>query len=222
VREGPAVPEVPEVPEVLAAAVPARLAGAAASWPAGLAAPAGPAVPAAPEPVSAPAAPEPAAASGAVPPEALSAPGALPPPGALASGGPAGRLTARRARRSSLRPWPSPSWPASADPLVMSLFCRSISSMRAISPVRLPGAVGLARPYRATRELFVRANWCGACNYCAFRIQARCLFLSLVRAPAWGPGRASPGGGAGPGCRASRRGILRRERTLCEPGHQRR
>ncbi len=72
--------------------------------------------------------------------------------------------------------------------------------MRAISPVRLPGAVGRSRPPRAARELFVRALWCGACDSGAFRIQARCLFLSLIRAPALRPGRFSPGGGAGPGC----------------------
>ena len=70
---------------------------------------------------------------------------------------PAGPGVSGDARRPRSSDASLPAWPSAAD----SLFCRSISSIRAISPVRLPGAAGLIGPLRATRELFVRAHWCG-------------------------------------------------------------
>ena len=126
--------------------------------------------------------------------------------GGSAAGGPAGLVTARRARRSRPFPWVPlsagwpgvsggaddpvsdaslPAWPSAAD----SLFCRSISSIRAFSPVRLPGAAGLIGPLRAARELFVRAHWCGIHLAGVPRIQARCQYLSLVSVPPVRPGR---------------------------------
>jgi hypothetical protein len=167
----------------------------------------------------APASAEPASATALSPPPALSPAPALSPvpalPGAtalsadvsevgagagVAVGGPAGRVTARRVRRS--RPLPLLSFSvaelgASAEleppdpvaPSTGSLFCRSISSIRAISPVRLPGAVGLHGPVRAARELFVRALWSGARRAGVPRFQARCQYLSLCSVPPAWPGR---------------------------------
>ena len=138
--------------------------------------------------------------------------------GGSAVGGPAGLVTARRGRRSVPPPLLSlsvadpetPSGPDTADPdtpaeppdpvapSADSLFCRSISSIRAISPVRLPGAAGLSGPYRATRELFVRALWSGTRRAGVPRFQARCQYLSLFSVPPAWPGRlrhsASPRG----------------------------
>ena len=117
------------------------------------------------------------AASAVAPPEL---------PAAAAAGGPAGLLTARRALRSSPRPWLcwlAFSWPVPSDVSADSLLGRSISSIRAISPVRLPGAAGHIWPLRATRELFVRAHQSGVRRYGDPRVQARCLFLSLCDAP---------------------------------------
>src|SRR5215472_5837843 len=115
-----------------------------------------------------------------------------------AVGGPAGLVTARRGRRSVPPPLLSlsvadPDTPAEPpDPVAPSadsLFCRSISSIRAISPVRLPGAVGLSGPVRATRELFVRALWSGTRRAGVPRFQARCQYLSLFSVPPAWPGR---------------------------------
>ena len=137
--------------------------------------------------------------------------------GGSAAGGPAGLVTARRARRSRPRPelpfsaadplpvvaagplaeaaWPLPDSAEPAGPLVPadasagSLFCRSISSIRAISPVRLPGAADLIGPLRATRELFVRVHWSSTRHAGVPRIQARCQYLSLCSVPLAWPGR---------------------------------
>jgi hypothetical protein len=137
--------------------------------------------------------------------------------GGSAAGGPAGLVTARRARRSRPRPelpfsaadplpvvaagplaeaaWPLPDSAEPAGPLVPadasagSLFCRSISSIRAISPVRLPGAADLIGPLRATRELFVRVHWSSTRHAGVPRIQARCQYLSLCSVPLVWPGR---------------------------------
>jgi hypothetical protein len=140
------------------------------------------------------------AAAGSWPPASGWAPASSP-------GEPAGRISARRALRSSLRPCPPVSWPSGpgAGPSLSDcLFSRSVSSIRAISPVRLPGARSRIRALRATRELFVRAQWDGARRFGALRIQARCLFLALRRALPFRQGHfrrgpRGPGGLSDPG-----------------------
>ena len=103
--------------------------------------------------------------------------------GGAAAGGPAGRVTARRARRNKPCPWPPSCSPVPSGPFADSLFSRSISSIRAISPVRLPGAADLFGSLRATRELFVRAHWSGTRHAGVLRVQARCHYLSLCSVP---------------------------------------
>jgi hypothetical protein len=148
--------------------------------------------------------------------------------GGTASGGPAGRVTARRVRRAGLPAWlllspadpdvPAPP-PDPIGPSADSLFSRSISSIRAFSPVRLPGAGSLNGPLRATRELFVRAGWSGSRRTGVPRYQARCHYLSLFSAPPVWPGRLRLSGrlrGAGPvtarqRCRSPRTQLVSRD-----------
>jgi hypothetical protein len=108
--------------------------------------------------------------------------------GASGAGGPAGRVTARRARRSKPRPVPPSCSEASLRPSADSLFSGSFSSIRAFSPVRLPGAADLTGSLRAAQELFVRALWSGTRHSGVPHIQARCLYLSLGNAPPVRPG----------------------------------
>jgi hypothetical protein len=103
--------------------------------------------------------------------------------GGAAAGGPAGRVTARRARRSKPWPWPPSCSPAPPGPFADSLLSRSISSIRAISPVRLPGAADLIGSFRAARELSIRAHWSGSRRVGVPRVQARCQYLSLCSTP---------------------------------------
>ena len=181
----PGEPAVPAAARRLAAGEPPRpMAGC---WPAAGAGPAG------------------AGPAGSAAGPAAAAAGPAGPPAPAASGGPAGRLTARRARRSSLRPAlrrpGQPRLPISYF-LALSLDLEHAGNLSR----QAPGRWRPSRPLRAARELFVRALWCGARSSCALRIQARCLFLSLISAPALRPGRVRPGGGAGPALPASRRG----------------